>query len=83
MLFDLSEQELHILDEFEDVEYIKSIVAPLILVPPGNLSICPEICNLHENVVLLSKSIGNAACWNLSSIASWCCFTIMIPSFDV
>jgi gamma-glutamylcyclotransferase (GGCT)/AIG2-like uncharacterized protein YtfP len=31
VLFDLSDQELHILDEFEDVEYIKSIVSPLTL----------------------------------------------------
>ncbi|KAG0558349.1 hypothetical protein KC19_10G021500 [Ceratodon purpureus] len=31
VLFDLSDQELHILDEFEDVEYTKSIVSPLTL----------------------------------------------------
>ncbi|KAG0611056.1 hypothetical protein M758_7G111300 [Ceratodon purpureus] len=31
VLFDLSEQELHILDRFEDIEYTKLIVSPLTL----------------------------------------------------
>jgi hypothetical protein len=37
VLFDLSEQELCILDRFEDIEYTKLIVSALALVLRGNL----------------------------------------------
>lgn len=32
VLFDLTEEEIQILDEFEDIEYTKSVVSPRLLV---------------------------------------------------
>lgn len=45
VLFDLTEEELQILDEFEDIEYTKSVVSPRLLVTILNPLSFPDFCD--------------------------------------
>lgn len=46
VLFDLTEEELQILDEFEDIEYTKSVVSPHLLVTSLNSCPFPDFCDV-------------------------------------
>lgn len=45
VLFDLTEEEIQILDEFEDIEYTKSVVSPRLLVTFLNCLSFPDLCD--------------------------------------